>query len=128
MFLVNAVLVGCSKKTLSLEGLLSTTEYMSSHLLLKNVLDALDARRRALIWTDEDTCNGSQCLIEWERLYVSKACGGLGIKNLADDNHSLLMKFIVKLHDPTPLSWKNWFHKHAAVDDGSFLHHIVTSE
>jgi hypothetical protein len=37
------------------------------------------------------------------RFCVSKNYGGLGIKNLGDQNHCLAMKFIQKLHEPTCL-------------------------
>lgn len=72
LVLVNAVLGGLA------------IYFMSSHLLPKTVRDILDARRRAFLWTGEDKCYGSQCLVKWERLCVSKDCGGLGIKSLED--------------------------------------------
>lgn len=37
--------------------------YMSSTLLPKTVIDALDARRRSFLLTGEDKCYGSQCLV-----------------------------------------------------------------
>ena len=71
LVLVNAVLGGLA------------IHFMSSHLLPKTVIEKLDARRRAFLWTGDDKCNGSQCLLKWERLCTSKDCGGLGIKNLS---------------------------------------------
>ncbi|CAO2039804.1 unnamed protein product [Urochloa humidicola] len=115
LILINAVLGGL------------TTYYMSSLLLPKTVCEILDARRRAFLWTGDDKCNGSQCLIKWERLCTSKECGGLGIKNLADQNHCLLLKFIHKLHDASPLPWKEWFNGHLS-DANSFLGRIVDTE
>jgi hypothetical protein len=47
LILVNAVLDGLA------------IYYMSSHLLPKTVVNALDARRRAFLWTGEDKCSGS---------------------------------------------------------------------
>ncbi|CAL4980148.1 unnamed protein product [Urochloa decumbens] len=66
--------------------------YMSAQLLPKSVLDKLEARRRAFLWTGEDKCHGSQCLLAWDRACTRKECGGLGIKRLEDQNHCLLMK------------------------------------
>lgn len=54
--------------------------YMSSHLLPKIVIEALDARMRDFHWTGEEKCSGSQCLIKWGKLRVSTDCGGLGLE------------------------------------------------
>ena len=53
------------------------------------------------------------CLIAWERVCLPRESGGLGVKNLEDLNHCLLMKFVHKLHEPAQLPWKNWFLSHA---------------
>jgi hypothetical protein len=39
---------------------------MCSILLPKGVVKAIDARRRAFIWTGESTCHGGQCKAAWE--------------------------------------------------------------
>ena len=39
------------------------------------------------------------CLIAWERVCLPRESGGLGVKNLEDLNHCLLMKFVHKLHE-----------------------------
>ena len=114
--LVNAVLGGL------------TVYFMSSHLLPKTVIAKLDARRRAFLWTGDDSCNGSQCLLNWESVCTSKACGGLGIKKLEDQNHCLLLKFVHKLHDPSPLPWKNWLLNQLGATDDSFLRTLVLAE
>lgn len=44
------------------------TYYMSSTLVPKTVLDALEARRRSFLWTGEEKCHGSRCLLAWEKL------------------------------------------------------------
>lgn len=107
--------------------------YMLSLLLPKNVRDILDGKRRAFIWTGEDKCNGSQCLITWEHVCVSKVAGGLGVKNFLDQNHCLLMKLVHKLLGPDNLPWENWFwcHNPGDLGDGcpsSFLGRIVHEE
>jgi len=70
LVLVNAVLGGL------------TIYFMSSHLLPKTVIERLDARRRAILWAGDDKCNGSRCLLKWERLCTSKDGGGWGSRTL----------------------------------------------
>jgi hypothetical protein len=84
--------------------------YTSAVLLPKTVREQLDARRRAFLWTGEEKCHGSRCLLAREKVCQSKEDGGLGVKNLEDMNHCLLLKFVHRLHDQAPLPWKNWFH------------------
>jgi hypothetical protein len=67
----------------------------------KIVIKAIDHRRRAFFWTEEHVCHGSKCLVAWEDICVSKDNGGLGVKDLEQQNRSLLMKFIGK-HPLTP--------------------------
>jgi len=87
--------------------------YMSSILLPKTVRDMLDAKRRAFFWTGEEKCSGASCLVSWDRVCLSRGAGGLGVKNLEDANHCLLMKFVHKLHSPATLPWQCWFHSHS---------------
>jgi len=42
--------------------------FMSSILLPKTVIEALDAGRRAFLWASEDKCDGSNCLLAWDRV------------------------------------------------------------
>ena len=106
--------------------------YMSSILLPKSVCEVLDAKRRAFLWTGEDTCSGANCLIAWDRVCQARECGGLGIKSLANMNHCMLMKFVHKLHVPDELPWKSWFLSHAGPcltgTPGSYLCSIVKEE
>lgn len=88
--------------------------FMSSILVPKTVLEELNRRRRSFLWTDEEVCHGSQCLISWEHVCQAKEYDGLGVRSLADQNHSLLLKFLHKLHDPELLPWKTWFLNHAS--------------
>lgn len=107
--------------------------FMSSNLTPKTVREILDARRRAFLWTGEDKCHGSQCLIAWEKVCKSKENGGLGVKKLEDLNHCLLMKFVHKIHDPSELPWKNWYFRQAGHELGSapaesFLARLIHEE
>jgi hypothetical protein len=93
----------------------------------------LEARRRAFLWTGEKKCHGSQCLIAWERVCQSKENGGLGIRQLADQNHALLLKFVHKLYEPDVVPWKNWFlsQHHGTLGDldpESFIARLLPEE
>ena len=44
---------------------------------------------------------------------LNRVVDGLGVKNLEDANHCLLMKFVHKLHGPAILTWQRWFHSHS---------------
>lgn len=61
--------------------------YMSAMLLPKTVTEAIDSRRRSFLWTGEEKCHGSQCLVAWEKIGQDKMNGGLGVKNLACQKH-----------------------------------------
>lgn len=82
--------------------------WMSSLLLPKGVIDAIDRRRRAFLWTGEESCSGSRCLIAWDRVCMAKLEGGLGVKDLATQNHCLLLKFVHKLLSNVSLPWRDW--------------------
>jgi hypothetical protein len=106
---------------------------MSSILLPKSVRELLDARRRAFLWTGEEKCHGSQCLVAWEHLCQSKKKGGLGIRNLELQNHCLLLKIVHKLLDPSTLPWKTWFFNQyrgspVTFSDDSYIAGIVREE
>ena len=65
--------------------------FMSSILLPKAVRDSLDAKRRAFLWTGEEKCHGSNCLVAWDDVCKVREQGSLGVKNLEDMNHCLLL-------------------------------------
>ncbi|CAN6233698.1 unnamed protein product [Urochloa humidicola] len=76
--------------------------------LPQGVLDAFDKRRRAFLWSGEDTVSGAQCLVAWEMACVPKEQGGFGIKNIAIQNKCLLLKLLHRLHCPAESSWASW--------------------
>jgi hypothetical protein len=85
------------------------TYYMSVFLIPKNVLETIDALKRAFFWTAEDTCSGAQCLIAWKNVCKpKKKYGGLGIKNMHVQNVCLLLKFAVKSLLPINTPWLDW--------------------
>ena len=81
---------------------------MSAMLPPPGVVEKLDKRRRAFLWSGEETASGAQCLIAWDRVQLPKDQGGLGVKNLQILNQCLLLKLLHRLHHPSDSSWANW--------------------
>ena len=94
--LVNTVLTGVR------------TYAMGAMLLPPGVLAAIDARRRAFLWTGSDHTSGAKCLVAWENVCRAKEDGGLGVKRLDTQNACLLLKLIHRLHHPHGSSWAMW--------------------
>lgn len=62
-----------------------------------------------------------------------KEDGGLGVKNLEDLNHCLVMKIVHRLHDEQDRPWKRWFlSQHRGTlwcqDVDSFIAKLVMAE
>lgn len=51
---------------------------MNAGLLLTGVIEAIDKRRRAFLWTGKETCNDGQCKVAWTDVCVPKKYGGWG--------------------------------------------------
>lgn len=98
--LINAVLDG------------RLTYAMGAMALPPGVLDALDARRRAFLWTGTDKATGARCFVAWEKATTRKEDGGLGIRRLDTQNACLLLKLIHRLHHPQDSSWATWARQH----------------
>lgn len=81
---------------------------MSVMLLPQGALDAFDKRRRAFLWAGEGQVHGAQCLVAWERACQLKEQGGLGLKNIAIQNKSMLLKLLHRLHTSDDSSWARW--------------------
>lgn len=58
------------------------------------------------LWTGEEKCDGSKCFIAWEHVCQQKEYGEPGVRPLKHQNHSMLLKFAHKLHEPRDLPWK----------------------
>ncbi|GJN32817.1 hypothetical protein PR202_gb21348 [Eleusine coracana subsp. coracana] len=71
-------------------------------------LDAYDSRRRAFLWSGEETISGAQCLVSWERACLPKKDGGLGVRDLSLQNTCLLLKLLHRVHDTTDSAWARW--------------------
>nr|CAB3445827.1 unnamed protein product [Digitaria exilis] len=101
--------------------------------LAPTVIEVLDARRRSFLWTGEEKCHGSCCLVKWEDMCYEKEVGGLGIKNLEQQNHCLIMKLVHRLYEPTSWPWKRWFFSRNdqtldSHDDNSFIANLIHVE
>jgi hypothetical protein len=81
---------------------------MAANQMPKGVLDALDSRRRAFLWTGAAKTTGSQCLVVWPTVCQTKEKGGLGVRELHLQNQCLLLKLIHKLHHPGDSAWAQW--------------------
>ncbi|CAN6169230.1 unnamed protein product [Urochloa humidicola] len=102
---------------------------MCSVLLLKGTIEAVDAQRRAFIWTGDTSCNGGQCKAAWDLVCWDRDRGGLGVKNLSVQNKGLLSKFLSKLLQPPTTNWQRWFHRLYGPQSGRDLgdhHHLDT--
>ena len=95
------------------------THLMSCFPLDKQNIAKFNKKRRSFFWAVGDHCSGAQCLVDWDRVYVPKAAGGLGVKNLVTRNICLLLKFSYKFLHSNELSWKKWITQHSAYP----LHH-----
>jgi hypothetical protein len=84
---------------------------MNAGLLPAGVIEAIDKRRRAFLWTGEETCNGGQCKVAWTDVCAPKKQGGLGVISLPAQNSALLGKFLSKLHSASDAPWVAWFRR-----------------
>jgi hypothetical protein len=79
------------------------------------VVEQVDRRRRAFLWSGKQSASGAQCLIAWDHVCDTKETGGLGLKDLQIHNTCLLLKLIHKLHSDQPSSWARWVQSNACV-------------
>lgn len=63
---------------------------MCSILLPKGVIELLDAKRRAFLWTGSTNCSGANCKAPWDHVCLPKHKGGLRISDLHTQNKCLL--------------------------------------
>jgi hypothetical protein len=93
-----------------LDGL--ATYLMQALVLPPGIVDKLDSKRRAFLWTGTDKTSGAKCLVRWENAQKPKEEGGLGIRNLATQNACLLLKLLHRLHHPDSSAWAAWARGH----------------
>jgi len=59
-------------------------------------------------WKGATKATGGDCLVAWETVCLPKEDGGLGVKDLATQNKSLLLKNLHKLYSGDPNPWAAW--------------------
>lgn len=107
------------------------TYMMSLFPIPVNVVKRIDAMRRKFLWQGNNNDNKIH-LVKWDTLSVSKKKGGLGIRNLRVQNHSLMMKWFWRYGSNENSLWKevikgkygvegNWAAKHVSGPYGVSL-------
>ena len=91
---------------------------MSAMQLPTGILEQIDAKHRAFLWTGKDKAKGGQCLIAWNTACKLKEEGGLGIRRLDTQNSCMLLKLVHRLYNPCSSSWAAW--ARAKIDLTSF--------
>jgi hypothetical protein len=91
--------------------------FLSSLQLPPSVIQQMDKRRRAFLWSGliSDTTSAAKCLVAWVSVCNPKELGGLGIKDMGIQNICLLLKLIHKLHCPQSTAWAQWVQGRASV-------------
>jgi hypothetical protein len=81
---------------------------MSALPLPGNILQEIDCPRRGLFWKGAAKCSGGDCLVAWVLAYQDSNDGGVGLKDLATLNASLLFKHVHKLFTGEANPWVDW--------------------
>ncbi|CAL4911160.1 unnamed protein product [Urochloa decumbens] len=68
----------------------------------------IDRPRKGLFWAGAPKCSGGACQVAWELACRDKDDGGLGLKDLAVLNKSLMMKQVHKLFTGESNPWADW--------------------
>lgn len=90
---------------------------MSSLQLPPSVIQQMDKKRRAFLWSGDKTGKSApaSCLVAWIQVCAPKDHGGLGIKDMGTQNICLLLKLIHKLHCPGSSAWAQWVRRRACI-------------
>jgi hypothetical protein len=102
---------------------------MAAGILHAGVIEAIDKRRRAFLWTGEETCHGGNCKVARTDFCTPKNLGGLGILSIQSQNSALLTKFLTKLYFDTSAPWVDWFRRRYGWNGSKDLgdtHHLDT--
>lgn len=84
------------------------THIMAAVALPPGILDQLESKRRAFLWSGKSKTKGVCCLVAWDVAPKPRTEGSLGVKNLATVNSYLLLKLLHRLHHPGDSSWAAW--------------------
>lgn len=93
------------------------TYAMGAMLLPPGVRAAINARRRAFLWTGTDKATGAKCLVARENVCQAEEDGGHGIKRIDTQNACLLLKLIHRLHHFDGSAWARWMKDHIRLSD-----------
>jgi hypothetical protein len=85
---------------------------MSALCIPPTVIQQVDKRRRAFMWSGEPQTSSAKCLVAWEKCCTTKDLGGLGIKDFGTQNICLLLKLIHRLHCSENSAWGQWVRQH----------------
>lgn len=88
---------------------------MCALLIPPEIIERVDRRRRAFLWSGGENTLGAKCLVAWDHVCDVKDRGGLGLKDLSVQNTCLLLKLIHKLHQNEESSWANWIQANACL-------------
>ncbi|CAN6168854.1 unnamed protein product [Urochloa humidicola] len=73
-----------------------------------STLQKLDRPRKGLFWKGAPKCSGGDCQVAWQLACREVEDGGVGLKDLATLNTSLLLKHIHKLFTGVSNPWTDW--------------------
>lgn len=94
--------------------------YMSLFKMPKTVVKKLEQIQRKFLWGDS-TEKRKLHLVKWERVTLSKKCGGLGIKKIHVQNLSLLSKWWWRFGSEKESLWAKTIRAKYGIDDSSWL-------
>jgi hypothetical protein len=69
---------------------------MCALLIPPEIIERVDRRRRAFLWSGGENTLGAKCLVAWDHVCDVNDRGGLGLKDLSVQNTCLLLKLIHK--------------------------------
>jgi hypothetical protein len=81
----------------------------------QGVVEQIDRRRRAFLWSGKQQASGASSLVDWDHVCTTRERGGLGLKDLHIQTICLLLKLIHILHSDTPSAWATWVQNNACV-------------
>lgn len=83
--------------------------FMECFLWPKESLQKLEQILRGFLWQGKSSASGGHCLVAWDFVKLPKANGGLGIRDPAAHNVSMICKFASKILQHSDEPCYNWF-------------------
>lgn len=63
----------------------------------KGSIEAINKTIRAFLWKNKDKVQGGNCLVSWDVVTMTKAQGGLGVRNLEIHNKAMMACLVTKV-------------------------------